>query len=172
MEIEKIHANISELNNRLKNSVIKKYTSTLSFDEKYEILKKNITENELNKKIIEYEFTQTKYRIINNIKELINIFIKELKKYQTVLGGSNIEDEEWIVKYYPDKCRFKMRKNTCVVYNTLSLNNMYDKSIFDFTNIMYDHIKKFTNKINIVLKIIKDNNNDIIWIVYKFTFMK
>lgn len=166
--INKIKNDIEVINNKLKNKNLNKISEIN--DDEIILLKQIMNQHEIKNKIIEYEFTNTKPYIIDDVKELINFFIESLKKYQYILGGKSIEDDEWIIKHYNEECRFKLKDRMSIIYNTIGINNIYDTNTFDFMEKMLNFIKQFTTQIQISLKVIKDDTNDIIWVVYLFQY--
>jgi hypothetical protein len=172
MRIAKIKHDIDEINSKLDEHTNKAHILSDDFNKdlntKFELLKNYMTETELNNKLLEYEFCTIQPYKIPDLIELINFFIISLKKYQGKIGGQFVEDEEWIIKQYPEESRFKLRENMAIVYNTLGLNNISDKNTFDFADKMLKFIKQFALNIKVSLKIIRDDSNDIIWIIYIF----
>ena len=161
--IEQIHSDINNINKILTQNKVELKNIK---ENNMELISKYITDNELHKLVVQHEFDNVKVdHQLSTIDEIIDLFKIVLHKYQGVIGGYNIEDPCWIVNIFPDKSRFKLKENMAVIYNTLSVDNINDKETFVFCEKILEHIKKFT-KNNIKLKIIKDNNNDIIWIVY------
>lgn len=101
---------------------------------------------------------------IESIDCLIVFAMTNIKKFQNVIGGFDIEDTEWLI----NKNRFNCKTNQKVIYNTISqkYNNPVNNN---FISLYVNYLKRFVNdKINIKYKFINDDDNEICWIVIIF----
>jgi hypothetical protein len=115
----------------------------------------------------------TEYELLNyqpetkfdKIDELVKFTLINIKKFQGIIGGYDIEDTEWLI----NKDRFRIsNKNQKVIYNTTEQknNNAVNNN---FVSLYIDYLKRFVNEnIKIKYKFIDDDKNEICWIVIIF----
>lgn len=103
---------------------------------------------------------------INTLDKLVDITRIELAKYQGIVGGYEIEDDEWL------DCtpRFKLKENQKGIFNTCTKKTIDNKDHIWFLKNMIKRIKKFISNNNICIKydMFDDEFNEIIWIVFIF----
>jgi hypothetical protein len=103
-----------------------------------------------------------------NIKDSINICSEALKKYQYIVGGYSIEDNEWILAD-KNSHRFKVKENQIILYNSVNKKNC-DRELIWFLDSILDYTKRNIDekKIKIKYNIFEDEKNCMCWIIYKF----
>lgn len=104
----------------------------------------------------------------NNIDTIIDIAKNTFKKYQYKIGGSSIEDIDWIISDETCK-RFKVKENNKILYNSVHKKKC-DKELIWFLDSILDYLKKFilNQEIKISYSIFEDERNCVCWIIYKF----
>ena len=129
------------------------------------LIKKIISPIQSIKLLTEYELLYyIPEKQIETINELIKFTLNNIKKFQGVIGGYDIEDSEWLI----NKDRFNCNKNQKVIYNTIEQNNNNNGNN-NFISLYVDYLKRFVNNtINIKYKFIDDSKNEICWIVIIF----
>jgi hypothetical protein len=146
---------------RNNDSLLKSDDNALLF-----ILKKILPRSKMIREIYTYELLN--YNPLNKIDDidiLINIVLKEMHRYQGLIGGFYLEDVQWI------KCdtftRFKPKENQRAVYNSISKRGCCDRDFLTFLKNFVLHIKKFIKNELILVnnKIIDDDDNDLCWIL-------
>lgn len=147
---------IRENDNNIKND-----TTALFF-----ILKKIMSHEDMLKYVYTYEMLNYEPPAkVDDISEAMNIVLKELQRYQNMVGGFILEDSQWI------KCdnntRFKARKNQIAIYNSIPLNKMDNTEFATFLANFKTHIRKFINNDMLAFNIKhhEDKNNDLCWIL-------
>jgi len=144
------------------DGLIKSDENVLSF-----VFRKIITHSKMIKEVYTYEMLNynpdTK---INNIDILINIILKEMNRYQGLIGGFYLEDTQWI------KCdnmtRFTPRKNQRAIYNSISKYGCRDRDFLTFLKNFISHMEKFVNNDGSIVtksKIVEDDSNELCWIL-------
>lgn len=136
------------------------------------LLKKIYSHSKLIKELFKFEFLNYNPDIsekVYSIDKIVNIALKELNRYQGVIGAYEVEDFKWIVC---DKSteRFKIKENQIIIYNSVPEKACYDKDYIWFLKHFVIHIKKFldTNNIKINYKIIDDEDHEIFWSLFIF----
>lgn len=135
----------------------------------WNIYKKLIPKEKMLRDIITYEFLydepQTKY---SNIDEIVKIALHELKKYQGVIGGFYIEDNEWIES--TENTRFKSEENRKMIYNTIETKLCYEINQISFLKNFTKRMKKYVENKSILVdyKIIDDERHEICWVLFVF----
>lgn len=135
----------------------------------FSIIKKIIPREKMIKEIITYEFVNFEpEKKTNDMTELISIAINQLKLYQYVVGGSCMEDIDWIIA--DEKSRFKPKKDQMILYNTAERQFCFEKDQTWFLRHFVKRMKKYVDKdsINIDYKIIDDEYNNICWVMIVF----
>lgn len=139
------------------------------------VYKKIIKPVHMFKDILEYEFLNYSPDIkIHNIDDLVKCAVDELKKYQGIIGGYDIEDSEWIYKdgsVNKTTCRFKITENQKIIYNTIEKSNEDNKNIL-FIKHFVKYMERFIEnevRLSITFKVINDDQNNITWIIIVFT---
>jgi hypothetical protein len=121
------------------------------------------------KDVFTYEFLFYEPTIkILNASELLSMAQSELSRYQGIVGGYKIEDQEWI------KCeqnsRFKLNPSQIGIYNTMTRDNSYSENQVWFIKAFARHMRKFIsyddNFLSFYHKIYDDESNDISWILF------
>jgi hypothetical protein len=117
------------------------------------------------KLLTEYELLNYKPEIkFDKIDDLIVFAITNIKKFQNVIGGYDIEDSEWLI----NESRFDCKTNQRVIYNTTEQKYNNDSNN-NFISLYVDYLKRFvTENIKIKYKFIDDDDNEICWIVIIF----
>lgn len=129
-----------------------------------------IPQERIYKEMKTYEFLfynpQTSF---DNIDDIVTKSEDVLKIYQNVVGGYNIEDSDWI-KLTESNKRFKIQDNQILLLNTITIRDAYDKDLLWFMTNLVTCLSKYTDetKIKIKQKILRDDNNDICWILLVF----
>jgi hypothetical protein len=140
-------------------------------DEIYDIFKKIISKNYIIKNIVEYEFNNYTPDIkLSNMDDIIKLCLTDISKYQNVIGGFDLEDNEWIFSDEIEFKRFDLKPNQKLIYNTLSQNNRNKENHY-FIKKFVKYIKRHIDpesRINIYHKLIDDNVNEICWVVIVF----
>lgn len=146
---------------RNNDNLLKSDDSALLF-----ILKKILPRSKMIREVYTYELLNyNPPNKIDDIDALINIVLKEMHRYQGLIGGFYLEDVQWI------KCnestRFKPKENQRAIYNSISKRGCYDRDFLTFLKNFVMHIKKFTKNELILVnnKIIDDDDNELCWIL-------
>jgi hypothetical protein len=132
------------------------------------VFKKIMNQSTLLKEIFTYEFLNyTPKEQTNDMVKLFNIMINDMHKYQGVVGGFNIEDQQWII--CDGTTRFKPKDNQKAIYNSIQQFDCSDKSLKWYLKYFTRHIKKFidpSSNIIVNYKVFDDDHNEMCWIVF------
>lgn len=124
------------------------------------------------KHLLEYELLcHVPDKKISDISVFINTIQCELKKYQGIVGGYDIEDDNWIVSDNTQNGsgRFKLTDKQKCIYNTVE-QAYSNSSLRSFLEKFTDYIKRYADEnIELKCKIIDDDDNEISWIVFIIT---
>lgn len=149
-----------------------------------ERIKLDENENELNKiyhkiiskkfifkSIVEYEFNNYEPEIkLTNLSEIIKLALHNISFFQNIIGGYDLEDNEWIFSDETEIKRFNLKDNQKLIYNSLSQNNKNEENnlfIKKYVKYIKRHIDS-ESRINIYHKLINDDKNEICWVVIIF----
>ena len=159
----------SELANFIRDNVSAiKDNSSLMFD----LVKKIITPVAMIRELITYEFLHSvpkEDEIITDVNRMKGFALKEIKKYQGIIGGFHLEDLEWLVA--DTNSRFNLKGNQTAIYNTIEKDLCFDKKFKWFLKKFVSHMKKFVASdagFDIKYKIIEDDENCLCWILFVF----
>ena len=135
------------------------------------IYKKIISANHIIKNIVEYDFINyIPEKKINDIDMLIKLAIVDIYKFQNVIGGFDIEDNDWIISTETSIKRFNLNNNQKVIYNTLEQRNKNEQNN-NFIKMYVNYLKRHIDldaRINIYHNLIDDDKNEICWVVIIF----
>ena len=135
----------------------------------FSLVKKIRSKAEFIKDIIKYEFVYSNPDIqINNVNDFIIQTKKELNRYQGIIGGFNMEDNQWLDCV--DGGRFKLKPGKNGIYNSIEKEACFDNDLKWFLKNFVEHMKKFikSTEINISYKIVDDDDNELCWILFLF----
>lgn len=124
--------------------------------------KQNIVKSILTYELLNYENDKK----INDLSELIEIFRKTMERYQWIVGGYDIEDDEWILCNNISK--FCLKPNQIALYNSTGENGYDNSELERFIKMIRNHMRKMTDKYDINYAIVEDKKYDIWWILYVF----
>lgn len=154
-------------------------------DEIHNNIQNNIGDNKFLDKVYEIMIPEKKLQLLlqfdilnyepkveektNDIDVLINKSIEILKKYQSKIGGYDIEDMDWIVADETSK-RFKVKSDRKIIYNTVRYK--YNKNdMLVFLDLILKHIKKYIlnfDELNVSNKFFYDSYKCIHFVVFIF----
>lgn len=162
--------NLFECDRNMATYIHKNYVELLKNDQMLsDVHKKIITKQQMIKDIFTYDFLCYKPDIdekVSTIDKLANLTKMELARYQGVVGGYGIEDDEWL------NCteRFKLKSNQRGIFNTCHQKLIKNDDHTWFMRKIIKHMKKFidTDDIDIDYKMFDDEFNEIAWIVIVF----
>ena len=130
---------------------------------------KIIPQTKMIKELYTYEllnFSPKDDQKVNDLDSLMNIMISEMKKYQEILGGFNLEDPNWLDCGTSN--RFEVNKNQRAFYNSISQYNCADREFIKFVSNFVKYIKKFIQdpvKLSVDYKIKNDSYNEMCWVI-------
>lgn len=130
---------------------------------------KIIPQTKMIKELYTYEminFIPKEEHKVNNLDDLIKLMLFEMKLYQGIVGGFNLEDTEW--RNCKTSKRFEVNNNQQAYYNSIEQHNCADKEFIKFMNNFIKHIRKFIYdplKLSIDYKIYDDDYNELSWII-------
>lgn len=133
------------------------------------IHKKIINKSQMIKDVLTYEllyYTNKENRTTK--EEVIDYVMKSLKRYQRIVAGFDLEDDEWII-YDSNNKRFKINniENKVVLYNTCSYSNYSSTKML--INLITKYIKRNLD-LNTDYEIIQDQNNKVSFVVLMIKF--
>lgn len=138
------------------------------------IYKKIISANYMIKNIIEYEFIYYEpEKKLSTMEDIIKLALTDISKFQNVIGGYDLEDNEWL---NPDELttkRFDLKTNQKIIYNTLAQKNRNENNNH-FMKLYIKYIKRFISdesRISVTHKLINDDENEICWVIIMFEKM-
>lgn len=104
---------------------------------------------------------------VDTLENIINLAKNELAKFQGIVGGYDIEDEDWL--FCTD--RFKLKSNQIGLFNSCDRNLITNENHCWFLKNITTRIKKFISGDNIRVKydMFDDEFNNIVWIVLIFS---
>ncbi len=142
----------------------------MSRKQKLECISRIILDKELDSLILLYELQHIK---ISDYVEDLNILAKfakkELNRYQHYAGGNNFDDDEWVIcDKNTSNCRYNIRDNMRVLYNSMNTTRLFDADTMFFLNKMTQHLQKFTKTIEVDYNVSEDETHDIIWVAIFF----
>lgn len=164
------HRNLYDINNTTNNTanyIHKNYEQILQNEEILKETHSKITsKQQMIKDIFTYDFlfySPDEKDKVSSIDELLNITKIELAKYQGIVGGYGIEDNQWL------ECgnRFELKNNQKGVFNTCLISLLKQADQLWFMKKLIKHMKKFANNTNLTIdfKLFSDEFNEIGWIV-------
>lgn len=132
----------------------------------YDIYKKIIPYEKTLEKIFMFDFVCGKSNSnVNTLENTFSLLISELSKFQGLVGGFEIDDEDWLI--CTENTRFKPLKNQKAIYNTVETFNVTNKLTW-FLNMLIKRINQsieIESNIKIHHKIYEDEKREISWIV-------
>lgn len=132
---------------------------------------KIMTDVHMIRDVLTYEFLfYNPKQKISIIEELLATTIQELNKYQGIVGGYKIEDNEWLLLKESNH-RFKLKPSQIGIYNTMDRNDCFDEGQTWFFKKFASHMRRFicndtNNGITFDYKLYDDESNDIGWILF------
>ncbi len=159
----KVNDNIADVIRSTSNEIF------INTDLLQEYHKQIISNTQMIKDVLTYEFLfYNPPDKIFNMNDLIDMAKKELVRYQGIIGGHKIEDNEWID--CNDSNRFKLKASQIAIYNTMNRNDSYDSDNIWFLKSFSRHMRRFISEDNYLLefyyKLYDDERNDISWILF------
>jgi hypothetical protein len=160
--------NSDETLQNLTNLIYQNKNSILNDDHEiiYNIYKQIYPINKLKRDILLFDFIHGKTnKICNHIDDTYALLLDELKIYQWIVGGYNIEDNEWLE--CNDNTRFKPQIHQKAIYNTIE-THLVDKDLKWFLLTIEKRINQsieIESNIKVFYKIFDDNFREISWIV-------
>jgi len=129
------------------------------------LLEKVYNEKYLIRELLEYELINYEpTEKIENVDQLIDKTKEILKRYQWKVGGTKIEDDNWIV--LDDTSKQFVIENEKILMNTISPDDAIENDFLIFINRILILINKYTTKIEVTLKL--KECYDLCWILIIF----
>ena len=139
----------------------------------FDIYKQIITHSKIIRELQTYEFINfipPKYEL-NSVNDCVLLTQNILHKFQYKVGGFNIEDYDWFYADNSTDCRFKLKENDVILYNSINTSNV-DSEFRWFLRNIYLNIEKClksqSSKYTVNFNIVKDDNYKIFWIIFIF----
>lgn len=129
---------------------------------------KIMTNAQMIKDVLTYEFLfYDPEQKVSTTKDLFEIVKQEIHRYQSIVGGHKIEDNEWLDLEQSNK-RFKLKPSQIGIYNSLNKDDCYDSDLRWFFKKFTNHVRKFigSDKITFDYKLYEDEFNNIGWVLF------
>ena len=128
-----------------------------------------LSDYNINKQLLTYDLRYGEpVEKISNIEVLCNYITELLTKYQGIVGGYYIDDPKWIKCDETTQCRFKIKKNQIILYN--SVFNKYNLGeTLEFMELIRKKVEK-SNVTNGNIKLRIKQMNTIYWILFIIDF--
>lgn len=130
---------------------IRKKLDKLSLNEKKKMMLNIITEKQVDKFLLRYEYKNIKLDKLENvnINEFTKYVLSFIKRYQWKAYGFYIEDNDWIID--------KTNKNKIKLVNTIFDNDVYDNDTDYFLESLVDKLDDITDDFEVSYNIFEDD---------------